>query len=121
MQEPNYLEIVAVPVLQRKCQELFNSNMILETNLHVELTKNRHLTEELAKLKTALESATSRQSLDETTARNALNQANARIADLDGQLCQARQRILDLEAAVKPKPAPKLKPVAVIDSTKDDF
>lgn len=121
MQEHNYLEIVAVPVLQRKCQELFNSNMILETNLHVELTKNRHLAEELAKVKTNLDSATSKLSTDEAAMKNALMQANARIADLDGQLCQARQTIKDLEGLAKVKPASRLKPAAVVDSTKDDF
>jgi len=121
MQEPNYLETVAVPVLQRKCQELFNSNMILETNLHVELTKNRHLTEEMAKVKAALENASSRQTQDDSTARNAIKKANVRIADLDGQLCQARQRIQDLESALKPKSAPRLKQVVAVDSAKDDF
>ena len=121
MQEPNYLEIVAVPVLQRKCQELFNSNMILETNLHVELTKNRHLTEEMTKVKAALENTSSKQTSDSNVMHNALQEANARIAQLDGQLCQARQRILDLEAANKSKPAARLKPAVAIDSNKDDF
>lgn len=57
--EQNYFEIVAVPVLQRKCQELFNSNMILETNLHIEITKCRHALEQLEKLKTGPSSAES--------------------------------------------------------------
>jgi response regulator RpfG family c-di-GMP phosphodiesterase len=121
MQEPNYLEIVAVPVLQRKCQELFNSNMILETNLHVELTKNRHLTEELAKIKSNLDSTSSKLVSDESVMRNALTQANARIADLDGQLALSKSRIFELEASLKASSKTVSKRPAVVESTKDDF
>ena len=77
--EQNYFEIVAVPVLQRKCQELFNSNMILETNLHIEITKCRHALEQLEKLKTGLSSAeSSSQELKsmQSTAASALSDAS---------------------------------------------
>jgi hypothetical protein len=77
--EQNYFEIVAVPVLQRKCQELFNSNMVLETNLHIEITKSRHALEQLEKLKTSPSSAeSSSQELRsmQSTAASALSDAS---------------------------------------------
>ena len=77
--EQNYFEIVAVPVLQRKCQELFNSNMILETNLHIEITKGRHALEELEKLKTgpsSIESSSQELRSMQSTAANALSDAS---------------------------------------------
>ena len=77
--EQNYFEIVAVPVLQRKCQELFNSNMILETNLHIEITKGRHALEELEKLKTgpsSIESSSQELRSMQATAASALSDAS---------------------------------------------
>lgn len=77
--EQNYFEIVAVPVLQRKCQELFNSNMILETNLHIEITKGRHALEQLEKLKTgpsSVESSNQELRSMQSTAANALSEAS---------------------------------------------
>lgn len=77
--EQNYFEIVAVPVLQRKCQELFSSNMILETNLHIEITKGRHALEELEKLKTgpsSVESSNQELRSMQSTAANALSDAS---------------------------------------------
>jgi uncharacterized protein YlxW (UPF0749 family) len=43
MSEVNYNETVVIPVLQKKYQELMNSNLVLEVNLMVEQTKNRDL------------------------------------------------------------------------------
>ena len=43
MSEVNYNEKVVIPVLQKKYQELMNSNLVLEVNLMVEQTKNRDL------------------------------------------------------------------------------
>ena len=77
--EQNYFEIVAVPVLQRKFQELFNSNMILETNLHIEITKGRHALEELEKIKTgpsSIESSNQELRSMQSTAANALSDAS---------------------------------------------
>ena len=77
--EQNYFEIVAVPVLQRKCQELFNSNMILETNLHIEITKGRHALEQLEKLKTgpsSVESSNQELRSMQATAASALSDAS---------------------------------------------
>ena len=83
MSEQNYFEIVAVPVLQRKCQELFNSNMILETNLHIEITKARHNTEELQRLKSDLTSTSATSSADLQVMKAALDDSNNRIQQLD--------------------------------------
>ena len=43
MSDVNYNETVVIPVLQKKYQELMNSNLVLEVNLMVEQTKNRDL------------------------------------------------------------------------------
>lgn len=43
MKEVNYNESVIIPLLQRKYQELINSNLVLEANLLVEQAKNRDL------------------------------------------------------------------------------
>lgn len=45
MKEVNYNETVIIPMLQRKYQELMNSNLVLEANLLVEQTKNKELME----------------------------------------------------------------------------
>jgi len=47
----NYFESVVIPVLQRKCQDLFTNAMLLETNFHVEVVKGRQLLEEISKIK----------------------------------------------------------------------
>lgn len=43
MSEVNYGETVVIPVLQKKYQELVNSNLVLEVSLLVEQAKNRDL------------------------------------------------------------------------------
>lgn len=43
MSEVNYNETVVIPVLQKKYQDLMNSNLVLEVNLMVEQTKTRDL------------------------------------------------------------------------------
>lgn len=45
MKEVNYNETVIIPLLQRKYQELMNSNLVLEASLLVEQTKNKDLME----------------------------------------------------------------------------
>ena len=55
----NYFETVAVPILQRKCQELFNAHMALETGLHMEVAQSRNLMEELAQVKSLQSSSAS--------------------------------------------------------------
>jgi hypothetical protein len=55
MSEVNYSETVIVPLLQKKYQELINSNLILEVNLLVEREKNKKISLELEELKNKLE------------------------------------------------------------------
>jgi len=55
MSEVNYHETVIVPLLQRKYQELVNSNLVLEVNLMVEREKSKKLAEELEQLKNKVE------------------------------------------------------------------
>ena len=45
MSEPNYNEIVVIPLLQNKFRDLTNTNLILEANLLIERAKNADLTE----------------------------------------------------------------------------
>ena len=55
MSEVNYSETVIVPLLQKKYQELINSNLVLEVNLLVEREKNKKISLELEELKNKLE------------------------------------------------------------------
>ncbi len=50
MKEVNYNETVIIPLLQKKYQDLINSNLVLEANLLVEQAKNRDLTIKLEQL-----------------------------------------------------------------------
>ena len=56
MSEVNYNETVVIPVLQKKYQELMNSNLVLEVNLMVEQTKNRDIQQKLENALSKLES-----------------------------------------------------------------
>lgn len=47
MEQPNFFETVAAPALQQKCQEFFNLSLALETNLRVEVAKNKFLQSKL--------------------------------------------------------------------------
>jgi hypothetical protein len=55
MSEVNYNETVVIPVLQKKYQDLMNSNLVLEINLLVEQTKNRDLQQKLDNAMTKIE------------------------------------------------------------------
>jgi hypothetical protein len=50
MKEVNYNETVIIPLLQKKYQDLINSNLVLEASLLVEQAKNRDLTIKLEQL-----------------------------------------------------------------------
>jgi chromosome segregation ATPase len=113
----NYFENVAVPLLQRKCQELFNAHMALETAIHIEVAKSRDIMEELSKVKAAqsssatdvlrltkdLEEANTRAAKAENDCRNtqitlndtgnALSAAQNRITSLEGELVASRKAI----------------------------
>ena len=104
--EQNYFEIVAVPVLQRKCQELFNSNMILETNLHIEITKGRHALEELEKIKTgpsSIESSNQELRSMQATAASALSDASIlknKYDQVSKELACALEEVRALQACI---------------------
>lgn len=55
MSEINYNETVVIPVLQKKYQDLVNSNLILEVSLLVEQTKNKDLQTKLNELQAKVE------------------------------------------------------------------
>lgn len=43
MQNINYQETIVIPALQKKIQELLNSNLVLDISLMIEQTKNKDL------------------------------------------------------------------------------
>jgi hypothetical protein len=55
MNEVNYNEIIVVPHLQRKHQELTNQVLILEVNLMIEQAKNKALNEKIKQLEAVKE------------------------------------------------------------------
>lgn len=55
MSEVNYSETVVIPVLQKKYQDLVNSNLVLEVSLLVEQTKNRDLQTKIDALQAKVE------------------------------------------------------------------
>jgi chromosome segregation ATPase len=121
----NYFEIVAVPILQRKCQELFNANIVLETNLHMEIAQSKHRIEEISKLRsvqtTSVDDITStRDKLAEVTIRaakaendfrnlqaslsdkgSALNTAQNKINSLEGELAESKKALQALQSELQ--------------------
>jgi uncharacterized protein YlxW (UPF0749 family) len=65
MSEVNYNETVVIPVLQKKYQELMNSNLVLEVNLMVEQTKNRDLQAKLDSLQAKVDSFSKKKKKEE--------------------------------------------------------
>jgi hypothetical protein len=65
MSEVNYNETVVIPVLQKKYQELMNSNLVLEVNLMVEQTKNRDLQVKFDTLQTKVDSFSKKKKKEE--------------------------------------------------------
>ena len=55
MSEVNYSDTVIIPVLQKKYQDMMNSNLVLEVNLLVEQAKNRDLQQKLDNAMTKIE------------------------------------------------------------------
>lgn len=60
MKEVNYNETVILPLLQKKIQDLMNSNLIFEAHLLVEQTKNKDLQLRLDELQAKLDSLSSK-------------------------------------------------------------
>lgn len=124
----NYFESVVVPVLQKKCQDLFNINMVLEANLQIELAKSRESSEEILKLKSLVvgseaikaqlastnvqlnnvtnELTASRNELtasrnELTASRNELNQAKANAADMANNISQGNSATLLMDSQLR--------------------
>lgn len=60
MKEVNYNETVILPLLQKKIQDLMNSNLIFEAHLLVEQAKNKDLQLRLDELQAKLDSLSSK-------------------------------------------------------------
>ena len=55
MSNVNYSEVVIVPLLQKKCQDLMNMNLVLEANFLVEQRKNFDLQQKIQELQGKLD------------------------------------------------------------------
>lgn len=55
MSNVNYSEIVILPLLQKKCQDLMNMNLVLEANFLVEQRKNFDLQQKIQELQGKLD------------------------------------------------------------------
>ena len=67
MSEPNYNEIVVIPLLQNKFRDLTNTNLVLEANLLIERAKNADLTEKYNILLNKLDKKKKNEKLDGDT------------------------------------------------------
>jgi len=70
MSEINYNETVVIPVLQKKYQEIINTNLILEVSLLVEQTKNRDLQNKINDLQLKLDGSKKVKKKEEITPDN---------------------------------------------------
>jgi uncharacterized protein YlxW (UPF0749 family) len=66
MSEVNYGETVVIPVLQKKYQELVNSNLVLEVSLLVEQAKNRDLQTKVDALQNKVDSFSKKKKKEES-------------------------------------------------------
>lgn len=89
MEQPNFFETVATPALQQKCQELFNLSLALETNLRVEVSKNKYLESKLKEYES--------QNSDIVDLQAQLKQAEANIQSLHGTI-QIKQQEMTAQA-----------------------
>jgi len=58
MSEVNYSESVIIPTLQKRVQELQNSNLVLEVNLLVEQARHRDMAAQYSEAKNSLKAST---------------------------------------------------------------
>lgn len=63
-EEPNYNEIVVVPLLQKKYTELVGANLVLEANLLVERARVQHLNGIISQLESKLETFSKKRKKD---------------------------------------------------------
>lgn len=67
MKEVNYNEEVIIPFLQKKCQDLLFSNLILEGNVNILSIKVQNLEQQIIELKTKNENLSKRKKKDESS------------------------------------------------------
>lgn len=67
MSEINYNETVVIPVLQKKYQDLMNTNLVLEVSLMVEQAKNKDLEKKYLEVQQKVETLSKKKKKDDTT------------------------------------------------------
>ena len=67
MSEINYNETVVIPVLQKKYQDLMNTNLVLEVSLLVEQAKNKDLEKKYLEVQQKVETLSKKKKKEETT------------------------------------------------------
>jgi hypothetical protein len=67
MSEVNYNETVVIPVLQKKYQDLINTNLVLEVSLLVEQAKNKDLEKKYQEVLQKIETLSKKKKKEETT------------------------------------------------------
>lgn len=67
MSEINYNETVVIPVLQKKYQDLMNTNLVLEVSLLVEQAKNKDLEKKYLEVQQKVETLSKKKKKDDTT------------------------------------------------------
>lgn len=67
MSEINYNETVVIPVLQKKYQDLMNTNLVLEVSLLVEQAKNKDLEKKYLEVEQKVETLSKKKKKDDTT------------------------------------------------------
>lgn len=67
MSEVNYNETVVIPVLQKKYQDLMNTNLVLEVSLLVEQAKNKDLEKKYLEVQQKVETLSKKKKKDDPT------------------------------------------------------
>jgi chromosome segregation ATPase len=76
MSEVNYSESVIIPTLQKKVQDLQNSNLVLEVNLLVEQARHRDMTAMYSEVKNSLKTSSDQLDVEVNRATSFANEAN---------------------------------------------
>ena len=76
MNEVNYAEKVIIPALQKRAQELLNTNLVLEVSLLVEQEKNRNMDAVLKEAKASLSACNGQLDGEITRATSFAHEAN---------------------------------------------
>jgi chromosome segregation ATPase len=76
MSEVNYSESVIIPTLQKKVQDLQNSNLVLEVNLLVEQARHRDVAALYSEVKNSLKTSSDQLDVEVNRATSFANEAN---------------------------------------------